>query len=193
MINNYGVNMRFIINILVFLLFSCSPQIMKSVNPDDNKYILWDKDKKLTWEDFQGDVLNQDNSMSCEIFVINPSSLQQNFRFLPAEFEAKALFDKSKSWVNRKYSSDQLLKYNQIIFNIYELYMRKLKKEISTTDLGFLNPIGIYQKMAEENTDDLYNKITEFRNESNIGREKSAIEKWDIEIINQINVLSDFK
>lgn len=185
--------MRYVIIISFFLLLSCSPQLVKSVNHDEEKYILWNESRKLSWDDFQGTVLDQNNTISCEIFVINPSSLQQSVRFLPAEFEAKTLFDKKKSWVNRENASDLLLKYNQTIFNIYELYTRKLKKEIINTNLGFFNPVETYQKIAERNSDELYDKISEFREKSNIGRNKNIIEKWDLDILNQINALSEFK
>jgi hypothetical protein len=174
-------------------LYACSVQLVKSTNDDPENYILWDESRPLTWEDFQGTPLDQSEALASEIIIFNPSSYKGRPLFLPAQFEAKTLFDKKKSWVNEKYASELLLEYNQIVFNLYEVYTRKLKKAMVDTSLGLSNPIDIYHNIAMKNNETLMDEISKFREESNLGRNKDAVEKWFKDVNSQLNNLVEYQ
>jgi hypothetical protein len=174
-------------------LYACSVQLVKSTNDDPENYILWDESRPLTWEDFQGTPLDQSEALASEIIIFNPSSYEGRPLFLPAQFEAKTLFDKKKSWVNEKYASELLLEYNQVVFNLYEVYTRKLKKAMVDTSFGMSNPIDIYHNIAMRNNETLMDEISKFREESNLGRNKDAVEKWFKDVNSQLNNLVDYQ
>jgi hypothetical protein len=185
--------MKRIVYLSILLFLSCSPTIVKNVSYDQNKYILWSDSRMLTWDDFEGNPINDSKSIVSEIVVYNPSNIERRMSFLPVQLETKALFDKKGSWINLKYSTDLLLKYNQVIFNIYELYSRKLKKGFLNSDFNLGNPIDIFNKLSTKNNDELLEILSKFRKESKFGETKDTVYKWYIDINNQIEELNSYK
>ena len=87
---------------------------------------------KLTWDDFK--------EGKSELHESQISYFAYSFLFFPERqmFEnalvvrnvARAHMDRNLSWVNPEYKTEQLLRYNQVIFDIVELYRRKLQIEL---------------------------------------------------------------
>jgi hypothetical protein len=184
---------------LFFLLISLSLiQCSASKNSDlilkysPVDYLYWSETRKLTWNDFQKPSDASDNYTS-EVDMSIPSSVEKENIFIQPRLISICVFDKKNSWVNKKFANDTLLLYNQTIFDIHELYARKLRKIFSETDLNADNYKDKFKSMTEKNNSDLLNRVEEFRRESNFGENKKIVLQWAAKIKSELQDLSQFK
>lgn len=105
--------------IIAFICAFASPLFSQS------NTIIWNERQPLQWIDFAGNV-NNNSSFDAESFA----EVKYNYTFnSPTNFyfEVYACFNKNTSWYRKEYQSPQLLKHEQLHFDIAELYARKLK------------------------------------------------------------------
>ena len=113
------------IGILMFL----SSMIPESFAEDK---LPWDKNRPLTWDDFQGEPDSRDDRGSWQETWLDAS---WNFKKVGSgcfyEFtkvDVIASFDKDESWVHEDSKGDRLgLQYHQVLFNIVEIHAQKIK------------------------------------------------------------------
>ena len=100
-----------------------------SKSPDT---IYWSKDRKLTWNDFQG----QPDYNYAEVAALTSSGIVhfkgcENGKII---YKVQSYFEKKHSWFKPEAKTDHHLKHEQIHFNITELYARKLRNALKTKD-----------------------------------------------------------
>ena len=180
--------------LLSLLLFQCTPgklsEIHQTYNQDD--YLYWSDSRKLSWDDFKGVPQGSSNDYSTEIYVSIPSSIEKT-AVTPPTLASVCVFDKKRSWVNKNIANDTLLLYCQTIFDIHEVYARKLRKTFLETDFGLNDFKEKYQSMVDKNNSDLANRIEDFRRESFYGQNKVAVMQWEAKIKNELLELNQFK
>ena len=184
---------------LVFLLFSLSLiQCSASKNSefilkyDPNDYLYWSETRRLTWNDFQKP-LDAADSYTSEIFMSIPSSVEKENVFIQPRLISICVFDKKHSWANKKFVNDSLLVYNQTIFDIHEVYARKLRKTFSETDLSSTDYKEKFQSMTDKNNSELLDRVEEFRRKSNFGENKKIVIQWIYKIKKELQDLNKFK
>ena len=123
--------------LLSLFLVQCSAGKLSETHPTYNQdnFLYWSDTRKLEWDDFKGVPQGSSNDYSTEIFVSIPSSIEKE-PFTSPKLSSVCVFDKRKSWVNKNIANDTLLLYNQTIFDIHEVYARKLRKIFLETDFG---------------------------------------------------------
>ncbi|GEO12190.1 DUF922 domain-containing protein [Segetibacter aerophilus] len=92
--------------------------------------IRWSGNQQLKWEDFLGRV-NDTSRYDAECYA----EIRYNYKIYSEgdfEFEVFANFDKNTSWSRRHKQSDDLLKHEQLHFDIAELFAQKLKREFDS-------------------------------------------------------------
>lgn len=168
-LKNNERKMKYIfISIILALIFTssiCSQEFKRE----------WKKGK-LTWDDFSEK--DYDYSSTELNYFFGYKSDKQRFHdtILIRNF-ATIYMDKNLSWVNPQQKTEQNLKYNQVVFDIIELYRRKLQHELdiskseSTTDYQFS---FIFESLKT--------KLNDFRNESKNGNNLNSISKWENQI-----------
>lgn len=128
---------------------------------------------KLTWNDFTERTYRQDIS-----------ELKYNFEYHSGKHRygdtivvrniVKVYIDRNQSWINPEFKTEQYLRYNQVIFDIIELYRRKLQKEADIQGVMF---------DAENEFHILYNSCTSeierFYKESNGGNNLQTTINWE--------------
>jgi hypothetical protein len=89
----------------------------------DKDVIIWDKDVKLTWDDFKAKAPKTTTlgATTDAGIMLNTVSSSPD-----VEISIKSIFKKSKSWVKTK--TDLLLNHEQLHFDISELFARKTRK-----------------------------------------------------------------
>ncbi|HGY57098.1 MAG TPA: hypothetical protein ENK44_15420 [Caldithrix abyssi] len=178
-------------SLLLLFLISCSPVLVTKADYDQDKFRLWDGPNSLSWDDFRGKPL--DGALASEIYISNPSKIERKTLFHPVILDAKTLFDRQKSWVRPNNTTDLLLRYNQVLFNIYELHTRKLKKEFLKLNFSINSPTEIFFDLVNSINSELYNMVNNFREESKMGKEEAIINKWYDRIINQLEELNQYR
>jgi hypothetical protein len=120
---------RFFLIAILFLPFFLFAQKVKEGN-----FILWSKDRSLTWADFKGGVVQtskDQKATTCSQITMTPDNINKIRDSVKYIISAQMV--KNKSWKIKASTTDYLLKHEQLHFDITELYIRILRKAISET------------------------------------------------------------
>lgn len=135
---------------------------------------------KLTWEDFTERAYRQEIS-----------ELKYNFEYQTGRQKygdtvvvrniVYAYIDRKQSWINPEYKTEQYLKYNQVIFDIIEIYRRKLQKESDILgDMFYVE--GEFQILYDSCT----YEIERFYKESKGGSDLKSIIYWEWKVSDEL-------
>ncbi|WP_298882119.1 hypothetical protein [uncultured Polaribacter sp.] len=149
---------------LVILLIS-----FKSNAQDYRKY--W-KDGNLVWSDFQAKPTKKHTSYLAYVLLYqSDKKIIDNVTYEGVFTDA--YIDKSLSFVHNNLKDEHHLKYNQVIFNLLEIYKRKLQKRIIS-----LENIHSISSVLSDTKNQLQRKILDFQEEGNYGIDKDITAKW---------------
>jgi len=176
--------------------------------------IKWQNPFQLNWNYFEQNYLyfNQgcNSELSCDIFVeINKPSIF-TWNYLKSCFSYKNFIkDGQKNlYINNKYftviayvnpylskvckasMTDNELYYNRVVFNIYELYARKLRQYLSVN-----NSIEIYRfrkYIIIHAKDACNNYITYFKQDTQFGKDEDKIKHWYQLVYNELKLYKKY-
>jgi hypothetical protein len=178
---------------LLTLLFSCAPtdiQKESSINPDD--ILLWTDTTILSWNDFQGKPAKEAKASS-ELVIQLPVKFHEAKFLTAASATVECYVDKKASWVKMSQAKPQLLFYNQTLFNLYEVYARKLRKNYTETDFSIGNPVGLLDSIYQARTAELSKVAARYRRESGTGTKNKKIKEWSDKITVELKELEEYK
>jgi hypothetical protein len=156
--------------------------ISKAQNPSFKELRTWDKGE-LTWDDFQGKSFQNIEIASELHYFFNYQSVKNtSFDTTTVYFKVFVHVDTANSWVNPLEKSKSLLAYNQVIFDICELYCRKFQVSINQNS-SMLEINTIFQAMKNLSN----NEIKEFDAQSFKGRNEQVIKKWSNQIRSELD------
>jgi len=170
------------------LLIACFANCQTGL-PNDT--IHWDNSRKLAWSDFKGVSLEYTGFMG-EAFCMMTANFERPTIFSKINFKVYAIFDRSKSWVSSKASNENSLLYFQIMFDLYELNARKLRKDLSGTKFG-ADPNPLFQEKYNASMTALINEFNEFRKETKMGQDNIALISWDKKVHDNLTLLEDYQ
>lgn len=106
--------------------------IIGSSNTSSPTTIMWDAERKLSWDDFQGkpDYNFDDVSALTSSGIIHYKGCEDG----KIIYKVQAYFEKNYSWVKPEAYTNHHLAHEQIHFDITELYARKLRKALEQRD-----------------------------------------------------------
>ncbi|MFC2152528.1 hypothetical protein ACFLSE_08375 [Bacteroidota bacterium] len=163
------MKLKYFILIAVFL-------IIVQVKAQENYRKDWSAGK-LTWNDFTENTNENTYSSELKYFLGYEPDKQKFDGVKVARFATFGYIDKTLSWVKPEFKTEQLLKYNQVLFDIVELHRRILQYELDRLDsqYGALDKFNyIYQVCS--------NQILQFQNESQRGQLIDVINVWEFKI-----------
>ena len=182
---------------LFFLLFStgylisCAGLFQKKIDLPEHA-LPWSLERRITWDDFMGEPIFEDGSIVTEILVQNPAYLNKPHLLLPTNIQVFCYMDRKNSWADKSKVTDELLLYNQTIFDFFELYARKLRKNLSEIKFG-VDPTQQFNNIVQANNDELMDILKQFRTESSMGQNTDVVSDWAEKILRQISELNQFK
>lgn len=99
--------------------------VLGSSNRPTDDVIYWSENRKLTWDDFQGnpDYNYDDVSALTSSGILHYKGCEDG----KIIYEIKAYFEKDYSWVKAEALTTHHLEHEQIHFDITQLYAQKLK------------------------------------------------------------------
>ena len=133
--------------IILFIVSSFSFETKNSLEYSSkkvvNELIQWENNQKLTWKDFKGKP-NKRSPYKAMTFASVSSNL---ISFSKNELKIKILchFIRNKSW--KTIETDELLRHEQLHFDIAELAARKMRERVSKLNLKNLSSKNIEQKL----------------------------------------------
>ncbi len=83
--------------------------------------------------------------------------------------------------VDQKQATDDLLFYNQVIFDIHELYTRKLRQAFMSPDFDMNDIVEGFNRLVEENRRALEARLNAFQRESQMGSKAPSSVKGSAE------------
>lgn len=155
------------------LILAC--QVFAQSNlPNDTLH--WNENRKLSWDDFRGEPLDY-TGFHGEAFCMNLANYERPDAFAKTTYKVIAVFDRTKSWITPKAKTDQGLQYFQVMFDLYELHARALKKELSELTPGG-DPGAVFQEKYNNSMTALTDEFNEFRKETRLGQDAEVLAKW---------------
>ena len=142
--------------------------------------VIWDKNRKTTFDDFQA---KPDNASEMNLVFYHGFYLYSSPFNKP---KVIAFFDRDESWVkdNTKFNYRELLKLQQIAFNLTEVYARKCNEEIEKRGYnknGSQKPFEYLKKIKDSVTVEYYSVKNQMLNEENKSV-RQLIEYWEPEV-----------
>ncbi len=177
---------------ILFSLFVCLFVVLKA---QDNQR-LW-TDGRLTWADFKGEKTGEAEKRVATIYhdisylgvIISYKEVKIKHKDTTIRrFEALCTLDQKISWILPYYKTEQYLKYNQVIFDIAELYARKLQYVIDdlTSSYAAVYALQVIQV-------DCSKRIKEFREMTAAGQNSAMIDTWQEKITSELAMTENYK
>jgi len=154
---------------------------------------LWSKTERLTVADFQFEVKENTPESSFAQFSINYSV--SGFDFLTKNFNQKVknIMFKNASWIN---SNDKdtirLIKYQQVLFDLSELYTRKFRRELLLNKKKIAKGTQIVEDLNNQISKELAEKRAEFESDSQGGLKMEILTNWENKISLKLNELETY-
>lgn len=186
---------KYLLILLSFLFVQCAATRTSEFYQtyDKANYVYWSDTRKLTWEDFQGKQNDYRNNNVSEIRLYNPATIERATYLSNAELTAICIFDKKNSWIKKSTANDSLLLYHQVMFDIYELFNRKLKKQFNETEFSLNDYIEEFKSLTGKNNSDLEQQIEQYKIDSDQGNNYAGIKIWEMKINRELDELKSFK
>ena len=156
--------------------------------------LLWREDLKLTWGDFKGEQNIESNAVAVTASGITFSYKvrKANSKIIDFTPSVEAHFYPEKSWVKLEQADDYILAHEQLHFDITELHVRKLKKQISalkvTQNLG-----SILDKLHQNINKELFVMQNLYDSESNNSINKEVQNRWEVFIAKELKIYEAYK
>jgi len=186
-LQKFLTTMRYILTGLFFgLLLS-----VKAQTPVSNDTLQWNENRPLSWSDFKGEPM-EGVGLSGEVFCMNLANYERPNAFQKTKFKVVAIFDRTKSWINTEAKSDVGLTYFQVMFNIYEVHARNLRKDLATSKFK-ADPNPEFQEKYNTSMTNLINEFNQFRRETKMGLDTAALATWKTKVKEELTTLEEYK
>ena len=173
--------MKYLFLIVLFLNISPTEEV-----------IIWSEDSALTWNDFQGNPNPQADEAALAASGITFSfSVQESSQrgYVSFETEVLAHFYPEKSWYLKEKVTDHILMHEQLHFDLTELYVRKLRYQISKLQVS-ANIKKELRDLHKSVNLELSKRQAEYDRETDHSRNLENQARWELMVKNE---LQEFK
>lgn len=144
------------------------------------KRILWKPNRKLTWDDFKGaipDSIIQDNNYSSFASIGIQHRSNASFLVGSGNFFVLSTFECNKSWFRPyAYYQTNYLDFQQGLFDLTELYARKMRQQFDTKNVKDKN--SFTQKVDKDLSQQYKQAESKFVLETKGGSDAEALKEW---------------
>ncbi|MFZ1805840.1 MAG: hypothetical protein WAU36_01385 [Cyclobacteriaceae bacterium] len=142
--------------------------------------VVWSKDKKLSWNDFQANAPKLDSHVALSRVEIQyESSVDKAGKMT---MEIKGVFIKEQSWVKQDRKSESILKHEQYHFNLTEVWARKLRKEITSEKWNVKTFEKEFNSLFKKHMAQTLKEQLRYDNETNHSQVSDKQTAWEGEI-----------
>lgn len=149
----------------------------------------WKENKPLQWSDFKA---KPKSGLTGEAFCNLEANYEKPNPLKKTKFKIYAVWDKGKSWIAPSSRTEDELRYYQVLFDIYEVQARRLRKEFSEARLG-LDPEAEFRRRYNLASEALRQETIDYRDETNEGADTDAVKKWQDKQKAALKELEKFK
>lgn len=184
---------KIVCKILIALMFSFVGLPLSAQKESDLDKLYWSAKERITVDDFGIKVKDTKSGLSSAAF-----SLEYNvhgLNFMTKNFNKRVwhYMVRSASQITLDDNVDRYIRYQQTLFDIQEIYVRKFRKALSENRKKFL----LRNAFADELKDDiigidLVKRRTEYNNETNSGKDLQKQQEWEAQILEELDELKDY-
>lgn len=175
--------------ILMFLFFPVIFFSQNNLQPDE---FLWSKDRKLQKEDYK--LISHDNTVPIKSAVSFSYQLR-GFNVFNGNFNKNIInkFSRNASALNPNSENiPALLDYQQLNFDLCEVYTRKMRKELLIHKNKLWKGFDHAEEMFNNLTSDYMKTQALMNEETHYGADFQKVENWKRRISNELQDLSEF-
>ena len=151
--------------------------------------IYWNANRKLKWEDFKGRADKTTN-----LLAMTQAGIGYSIACHGGILDLKIFcyFNVNKSWTKEKIDAEELLRHEQIHFDITELYTRKLRKRISELTDPCGKNIKELDKIYGSNFKECANMQDDYDRESEHSLNDEQQKLWEEKVAGELKELEKF-
>lgn len=167
---------------VILIIFSLFASVVWAKKAPQNLNLKYWTDGKLTWEDFQDSTEIKGLSSTLKVRLEIDIKPEKTGNVKTIRPKAISSIDRSKSWVDTTRRTDGLLRYNQAVFDLLEVYRRKLQQELNA-GISMMDATHIYHNYTQ-----YYTQQSEtMRFETAEGLNTRKMEEWETYILKELN------
>ncbi len=174
--------MKNILSFIVLLVFNISTFSQNDIS----SRFKWEQGK-LSWDEFKGIPIENSNDISSLSYTIGYNTFEKKIDAVNVKWiEAYSYIDKYSSWIKKGYQNKYLLLYNQTIFDIVELYSRKLQLEINNSSNL---PNSMYQQLnnlLRDFNSQCKERLSFYSYQTDYVRDTITTKQWAISIAHEL-------
>lgn len=167
-------------------LVSLHPDVFSQALSSDT--IHWKGNHKLDWKDFTGTPPKSANG-KVQVTMVMDAKFHKVLR---STTTVETILDRKKSWISKELQTEQELKYYQVMFNLYEVESRKLRKQFKETKLG-LDPEKVFHEKYNAALAALDERSKQYMEETDTGTDATELEKWNKTLEQELKQLEAYK
>ncbi len=138
----------------------------------------------LSWNDFTPNTAIEKQVSHLEYYMGIDSKTQKLDGISYTKPCAYAYTSPEYSWVDTNYMSDQLLQYNQCIFDLVEVYRRKLESKLQDSS------IFSQGQLLDNTMKQLGDDVRRIELETHYGTDTAALHRWQTKVQKSLNKVS---
>ncbi|MGA9211435.1 hypothetical protein [Kaistella sp.] len=169
---------------IVFVLFTISFFQSQILKPDE---IIWDKSRKLSTDDFH---IKTDDTLSPIRSTVIISWELMGFSVFNKNFNQNVTTKiiKSASLVTPNLSNvEQLLDYQQTIFDLAEIYARKMRKDLFLNKSKLWKGLNFVSEILNEHLNEFHKVQLLMDRQTNSGNDADKLKYWQDLIKTELN------
>lgn len=178
--------MRKVQFLVIFLLFA------NFGYPNNDSLMVWQKDRMLTWSDFEAIPPSEDKGAYVEDAIANIEiEVIAKWKGYEPAYVVRTYFNKQLSWTRVK-DSKLLLSHEQLHFDIGELYARKIRKAwLKLKQKGELKD-EVYLSTAKKLITEFKDFTIKYDEDTSHGLLKGKQKEWNKKIRDKLNELEEY-
>jgi hypothetical protein len=167
------------------IVLLCSLLLMSSSpSPED---LQWNEYRPLKWEDFQGEININSLADAATAVTIRADGFKKKGKIY---YQVNSVFHKRRSWYRKK--SVQLLRHEQLHFDIAELYARRIRKTISELQRKDVSDVRQYKNAIEKLLEESNRIDQAYDNKTIHGIDLNRQRLWEKNIHDQLDSYSSY-
>lgn len=171
-----------------FFSLPTTPAHAAAAPPNEESGIVWQAERRLSWDDFQSEVdlnepLHAMTSTNIEVQAKCFGNIMQ--------FEVKCVFRTKDSWSKNK-QSERLLAHEQMHFDLTEVHARLLRQKLAQTQGLCGTDRTRFGKIVEAYFADWKKEQDQYDQESNHGLDQQQQLIWEEKIARRLEELGSF-
>ena len=169
----------------LLLLLSVKAQVKVS-----NDTLHWNTSRTLSWSDFKGEPIKGSVSNG-QVLCLNLGGFQRQSAHHYMQFNIVSVFDRMNSWMPNDKQTEDALDYFQVMFNIYEVHSRLMRKEFEVSRSGE-NPDAEFQEKYSHSANNRATELNKFKRETKTGLDTAALATWRVKVDEELKALEAY-